>query len=88
MTSENVKNVRFPRAPDPLAPFLLAGGGGWRAAKTLEGYAFLAFRQLLALAEGQQCGTLSLHDALPILDVIVNFFSVPQVISDNAVDVR
>jgi hypothetical protein len=45
------KNLHFPRAPDPLAPFLLAGGGGCRAQRTLEESAFLAFRQSLRLAE-------------------------------------
>jgi hypothetical protein len=53
MAPENDKNLRFPRAPDPVTPFVLAAGGGWRTAKTLERYAFLAFRQWLALAGGQ-----------------------------------
>jgi hypothetical protein len=45
------KNLHFSRGFDPLAPFLLAGGGGWQSRNMLDVRAFLAFRQLPALAQ-------------------------------------
>src|SRR5713101_1261603 len=50
MTSENVKNLRFPRAPDPLRHFSWRAEGGRSYEMVLDVRAFLAFRQLLALA--------------------------------------
>ncbi len=47
---QKTKNLHFPRVPDPLAPFLLAGGGGRQSEIMLNVRAFLAFRQLPALA--------------------------------------
>ncbi len=50
--SKNTRICTFHRELHPLAPIVLAGGGGWRDEKMLDLRAFLAFRQLPALAEG------------------------------------
>jgi hypothetical protein len=51
MTVETGKNLNISRGIDPLTPIDLVGGG-WHEEKTLDILAFLALRQLPALAGG------------------------------------
>jgi hypothetical protein len=50
MTAQNSENFIFPRGLDTSRHFYLAGGGGVKDEIVLAVRAFLAFRQLFALA--------------------------------------
>jgi len=51
MMARKAKNLRISREIRPPPPTVLIGGGGWYCEIMLDFRAFLAFRQLIALAE-------------------------------------